>query len=83
MAFALTTKCVQYKCHISVLAFLIFYGVVLKLTFYPFSPHPFRFCFKGNAEACSCFSRTVYISALAYLCDLSILVCLLCKLYEP
>lgn len=36
MAFALTTKCVQYKCHISALAFLIFYYVVLKLTFYPF-----------------------------------------------
>lgn len=36
MAFALTTKCVQCKCHISVLAFLIFYYVVLKLTFYPF-----------------------------------------------
>lgn len=36
MAFALTTKCVQYKCHILVLAFLIFYYVVLKLTFYPF-----------------------------------------------
>lgn len=55
----------------------------LEINFLPFFSHPFRFCFKRNAEACSCFSRTVYISALAYLCDLSILVCLLCKLYEP
>lgn len=46
MAFALTTKCVQYKCHITVLDFLIFYYVVLKLTFYPFFLHPFKFCFK-------------------------------------
>lgn len=36
MAFGLTVKCVQYKCHISVLAFLMFYYVVLKLAFYPF-----------------------------------------------
>ena len=36
MAFGLTIKCVQYKCHISVLAFLIFYYVVSKLAFYPF-----------------------------------------------
>lgn len=55
----------------------------LEINFLPFFSHSFRFYFKRNAEAYSCFSRTVYISALAYLCDLSILVCLLCKLYEP
>lgn len=83
MAFGLTVKCVQYKCHISVLAFFIFYYVVSKLAFYPFFSDPFRFCPERNAAACSCFSKTIYSSVLAYLCDLSILVCLLCKLYEP
>lgn len=55
----------------------------LEINFLPFFSHLFRFCFKRNSEACSCFFRTVYISGLAYLCDLSILVCLLSKLYEP
>ena len=36
MAFGLTVKCVQYKCHISILAFLILYYVILKLAFCPF-----------------------------------------------
>lgn len=82
MAFALTVKCVQYKCHISVLAFLVLYCIVSKWAFHVFFLWPFQT--QPWEKCCSLFLPSPnLVPALACVCDLSVLVYFLCKLDEP